>query len=899
MLHRWNDRLERMAGAWGRMSPRRRAVWAYAILALGVAVLFGALFAVLPLTGNGLIFRGDDYQQHYPFLISIGRWLRTLIADPSNAAFFDFTQGFGADWIAGLNYYGVGDPLTLLAVFFDGASTEVGYALLVVIRHVLAAWAFLALCRYFGIRYSAAMPAAAAYAFTNYMLAWCALTHPMFANPAIHLPLILLGAEKRLRGESPAVLILSVAWSALCGFYFLYMNSLMLLVYALVRNAMLNRGCAVKALPGSFVRAIVPYVLGLMLAAAYLVPAVLGYLSCGRGDLSYDQNLLVYGQDVYWAFPISFVSSNGWNNAMTVPVAAMFALCALWRGRKAHRALAVSAACMAIALLIPAIGWVFNGFSYVSDRFKYAGLLLYCFIFAKFMPEVERGGIGRAYCCVLIGWCAVLLARWKLAGAAVPHVMLIALCAALCIGGLVYLALARGLQRKLAAVPHLRRAASAGLLAAFVAANLFANALVLCVDLIASHPGMDSAWTRRSETSLWAAPEAEDEFFRTDLTCAEYFQYNAPAVAGVASTSVYNSIRPDVTAQFMQDLQLNTDVSANRVHGLDSRAALEAIWSVKVLTMPSGATAAVPYGFEPVSDDGRYALYENTLALPAAYAMDAAMDAGRYAALSPLEKQWALLQCAVVEDVEGRFAAAEPVFSDVELEWAVGEMENATFDGRALRFGAGGGWVELTFAAPEDCELYLALEGVVCPDPDAPLQIYVTLESAGVNGMLLIPTDGYDYSLHRRDFLNHLGYSAEARGSLILHGSSAISLEMDAVRVLAQPMADFEALIAARREGVEEVSMPEADVLRARVDFEGDRMLVFGVPYLAGWSAKIDGADAKLESSAGALCMVQVPAGVHEVVLEYRTPGLLAGLVLGAAGALATVGWLVVRRRRG
>ena len=194
MLERWNLRAERMERRWAAFSPRKRAWLAVLMLTAAVLALFAGIFAVLPLTGNGLIFHDDDYQQHYPFLMAIGRWLRSLARDPSGAAMFDFSLGFGADRLASLNYYGLGDPLTLLAIMFDEAGTYGCYVLLIMARHVLAALAFLALCRGLGVRYRHALPAAVAYAFTNYMIAWCALKHPMFANPVIHLPLMLLGA---------------------------------------------------------------------------------------------------------------------------------------------------------------------------------------------------------------------------------------------------------------------------------------------------------------------------------------------------------------------------------------------------------------------------------------------------------------------------------------------------------------------------------------------------------------------------------------------------------------------------------------------------------------------------------------------------------------------------------
>ena len=383
MTQRLNAFFERAEARWSRLSLRRRAWIAAALLTAAVAILTGALFGMFALRGSSILFRDDDFAQHYPFLIAIGRWWRAFFADPLHAPLFDFSLGFGEDFIGGLNYYGLGDPLTVLAALFSPERTYVCYRLLAALRIELAGLAFLAFCREHRVRWRGALPGAAAYAFTVYMVAWCALKHPMFANPCIHLPLMLLGAERRLKGQSPAALIFAAAWSALCGFYFLYMNSLMLLLYALARHFALNGRDALRRLPGAFGRTLAAYLLGVGMAGAFLLPAALSFLESCRNGMAAGESLLWYSPSTYWAFPISFIASNGWSNAMTVPAAAMLAVLALFAGGRENRGLKLAAAAVMLALLIPAVGVVFNGFSYPTDRWKYGGLLLLCYVCAR------------------------------------------------------------------------------------------------------------------------------------------------------------------------------------------------------------------------------------------------------------------------------------------------------------------------------------------------------------------------------------------------------------------------------------------------------------------------------------------------------------------------------------
>jgi len=55
---------------------------------------------------------------------------------------------------------------------------------------------------------------------------------------------------------------------------------------------------------------------------------------------------------------------------------------------------------------------------------------------------------------------------------------------------------------------------------------------------------------------------------------------------------------------------------------------------------------------------------------------------------------------------------------------------------------------------------------------------------------------------------------------------------------------------------------------------------------MSGWTATVDGRDTPILAADYAFRAVEVPAGTHIVRLRYRSPGLIIGLVLSAAGLL-------------
>jgi Bacterial membrane protein YfhO len=77
-------------------------------------------------------------------------------------------------------------------------------------------------------------------------------------------------------------------------------------------------------------------------------------------------------------------------------------------------------------------------------------------------------------------------------------------------------------------------------------------------------------------------------------------------------------------------------------------------------------------------------------------------------------------------------------------------------------------------------------------------------------------------------------------------------------------------------------------------------MLVVSEAWFPGWTARIDGRSAPVVRTDGLVLGVPVPAGTHEVVLDYNAPGALGGAAISTfALAGFAVAFVVVRRRRG
>ena len=419
--------------------------------------------------------------------------------------------------------------------------------------------------------------------------------------------------------------------------------------------------------------------------------------------------------------------------------------------------------------------------------------------------------------------------------------------------------------------------------------------------VIAAQTPTGSAELATEEAS---APAAAASPFtgRVDLTAEETIGYNAPSVFGVASTAMYDSIRPAATSAFMRALALNTDVTANRTLGLDNRAALEAIWAVQAQTRPAQARSPMPYGFETEKETPSAALLRNDCALPMAYAMDETLSRAEYDAMPPLEKQWALLSRAVLEPGETSLPGASVESSSVSVPWRAAETDNAALtlsaDGGTLAFGPGGGTVALELDGMADSETYLWLRNLRWTGAERDDSTRITVRSEAGASLLTYAHDGYRYALGQRDYLNNVGYSAAPCARIELSCAREGGFAFDSMETLCQPMAGFEAIVAARREGVN-CAFDDPNRLAARSEADHPRVIVFAVPALKGWRAEVDGQPARLLAQAGGLCAVEIPAGAHTAAIAYRTPGLTAGLALSGGCLAVSILWLLVRKRRG
>jgi hypothetical protein len=89
-----------------------------------------------------------------------------------------------------------------------------------------------------------------------------------------------------------------------------------------------------------------------------------------------------------------------------------------------------------------------------------------------------------------------------------------------------------------------------------------------------------------------------------------------------------------------------------------------------------------------------------------------------------------------------------------------------------------------------------------------------------------------------------------------------------------------------------------ATAARYRTRCSAPVYLVTTLPYFPGWRASIDGREVEVERANAAFCAVALPAGEHELAIEYRPASFRIGEWLALASAAAIAAMLALERRR-
>ena len=635
------------------------------------------IFSWFIFSGKSLIYQGDGWIQHFKALIYYGQYLRKIIKEllfnhriviPD----WDFYIGEGSDVLSTLHYYTMGDPIALLSVFVPTRFMHYFYTFSCILRLYLAGIAFSTLCFGTGVKNRCGILAGAlSYCFCS----WAALNagrHPFFLNPMIYFPLIILGIEKIIHSQRPYLFIIMIAISAASNFYFFYMIVLLTIVYTFIRLLLLYKN-NIKEMIKAIFKIGLTALLGIGISALIFLPVLYIFLQDSRFGET---------QTFHWLYPLSYYSqlpamaitknkSNWLCLGYSVPVILSMFMLLLQKGR--NRLLkALFWVCVGL-IVFPVGGKIFNGMSYVTNRWVWAFALLAAYTLAvKWEPLfLASSKEWNALFIVSLVYYAVCLLFDKSRNTATLSAVPLFFISLICFKG--------DLSQK----KYNKRQFI--LLAIVIISNIN-------VEFWRFSPGADNyiaefleyknIWTREwpnNETSLVKAFAKESYPRYTGRSITE----NANIVNEISNTQYYWSLSNPYLNQFRSDLAMRESFQF-RTYGYDDRTAPIALSATGYYVTKPNNNLGIPYGYkllamensqtenteryiqqlkaelntEPLSDgqikkisqaiQTPYLIYENQYKLPLGYSYYSYTTRDAWESLDPVQKQEIQLSAAVL-----------------------------------------------------------------------------------------------------------------------------------------------------------------------------------------------------------------------------------------------------------
>ena len=870
-----------------RRRKATRGLAAYTLVFLAAA---GLVFAAFLREGRSFIYyyageERDGFTQHYTAFVYIGRYIRDMVCGIFHGDFafkqFDFTLGFGEDVIQCLGYYGFGDPLMLLSALVPQRWAGEFYQVYTLLELWLAGITFGVFGREKGYEGRWLLPAAVVYVFSGFAL-WAGLCHPEFLAPMIYFPLMLTGVERALDGKRPVFLALVTAVFALTGYYWLFMGTLFVCMYALIRFAVHTAGqkssARLRGLGRFFLRAAGGYGLGLMTAAAIFLPNVMGFLQSNRVGTDGRVPELFLDAGGRLNVLVGFICPGAWSFNALAAVALPAVLLLLFRREKKCRDMQVMAVLLAAFSLMPVCGWLFNVGAYETTRWYVFLNFFAAFFVLMGLDELtgltRRGCAACAVAVVLYGW-----AVWRLGGQS-GHRM--ALCVLL-VTAVVLLML--GLVRRKMQAGRVVSAA----LTVLVVLNCARNGLAVYGP---GQGGYVEMFARtglvEQETAAMPAGAAGDCLPWQRVGQAYDKNPNASMLLDYAGTASYFSTSNGNTADFLMDMELPIH---NKVlfSDLDRRTVLHALLATRWFAAGESGLRA-PWGYTG-GEDG---LWQDEGVLPLGFTYDTIVSEEDWNSLWALEKQELMLQAVYVPGLEETADLPQSRLTRVEITGT--SVHDGDFQGGELNAYRSGGGLTVDFAGLPGCETYLRLNNVSVAWSDT-AQLALCVQAGDSRERYVLSSKNFLWHSGQESVLINLGYSPERLTQAQLIFEQPGGLRLEDIEVWCQPMDRYEDWRdALRAESLTHVQV-DTNRIRGKVTVSDERVMCFAIPYSPGWDIYVDGKKTESLKANDFLLAVKLTAGEHDVHLRYHAPGFRVGLLLSGMGA-AGIGALLVCRRK-
>ncbi len=871
---------------------RNREKRNYYLIYTGVFLLCAFVLVMrLLLSGKSNVnSTSDGMSQHYRALIYYSKYLKEIVSRLFKEGrlvipMWDHSIGEGADIINTLHGYGIGDPIALFAVFVPERYMVAFYFFNALVRMYLGGLFFSMLCFYKGLKNRYGILAGAlVYAFCFWALQSFTL-HIYFLTPLMFMPLYIYSLERIIEEHKPFLFILTVCVSSMCWMYFFYMEALAVAIYGVLRVLFKYHKELLKGIVELF-RILGYAVLGVLMAAVILLPVVMAYTSDSRLAIVRSIPLLYPIFFYERLFTVYVANDFPYDLYMGFASATLLAVGLLFKEWKKHLLLVSIFVLGFLCVCLPVAGKIFNGFSYVSERWSFIIALPVAYTMALMWEKFRENRNYLAVVQVLV----ILLSLYSAWSRTLRGLLPVGLCV------LFYVLSVFGPERKIGRLDLRQSGMILLIIVNFLFIylyNLSPNGGNVINDLLSLKGAVNLADTH--EASMMKDYFDGDEFFRYD---SNHFTNNDSISSNVNSVNYYWSITNPADQKFRLLLGIRDRLNW-QLNGYDQRSVLDTLANVRYYIVQDGYDETVPHGFEYLETKGKYRIFENRYTLPFAYSYEKTLSYEDWYSLNSVEKQEAMLEYVVVEG--GGDVYRNDDVSLPEFEITAGEGVSVS-DGM-ITVENKKGTVTLKLKKQSDLETYLSIDGLEYLDDQGLIEDDHTIAVIEVAtdpedpSYLYHMTMAHRYNFNKHDYVTCLG-KADGFDEIVLTFQLPGTYVFDGLYLTSVGRDSYEGkLNSLKKDHLEDVVF-DVNEIKGTISLDEEKYVLFAVPYSKGWKAYADGNETEALKADEHYLAVKVGKGEHSVELKYATPGLKAGAAVSALSWIGFLAALVLKKRR-
>lgn len=817
------------------------------------------------------LWKPDGVTLHGINLYLFGEYIRDIIKNKfsfESINRFDFYNGFGMSRLGFLVTSYI-EPINILGLFSNLKNYDLIYSFLVAIRCWLIGLSFSYYCWYKKYDLWITLIGSIIYTFSGYFF-YAGVRHPFFLCGLIFLPLLFTGVEKIIKERKRVFFIIIVFLSIISNYYFLYMNTIILGLYLIIRFLVnTNKVKGIK----DIVNIIMSYLLGILLSMIILLPSIYLVLTSDRDGLIIStKNIFSYGKSwIVKNYIYMFTPKIGAGWWVHIGVSAYcYLTMMIILLKKGNRIYKILFSLSLLILLLPIGGLMMTVFSYITNRWSYV-FVFYSAISVMLVHKKLLKPTNKSYLILGIGICIYILTGLMFC----RNQYTIATIIWLLIFYIYFLSLK---------IWNIKMKIKKIILLLLVSLNLISNGIMTNNKEFGNY--IEQFTTRKENRNITKKVESQkiednlEKFFRSENTDKIRASLNRELLIKEKRTSQFFNIPSKNLSEYFKKLENSKQTDKFVFYGLDGRTTLLALNNIKYYRDNSGK---LPYGYTNIEER----LYRNNYFIPFGYTYSNFILENE--TLDFIDLQDTMLKKIVLsKNIKINYKKEETNKDYNKLCIKNIEFKNIEFKDNIYKIKNSKNKITLTFNKIKDREIYLRLKNINI-EKELNKTWNIKIEGKGIKNDVNIFSEASHFGTKQKNYTVNLGYINNDIDEVTITFPKKGEFTIDEFEIYAVSMENYAKYIAELSKDVLKNVKFGTNTIEGNIELEVPKILCLSIPYNRGWKAYVN--DKEVEILRGNIMHMAIPleAGKHRVKLIYTVPGLELGAILSVIGIIILV----------